>query len=141
MAVIASHGASIEHQPLSTGVYSDIPEAYEVTPPELSRNPIDTTVHASTSERAIPSPLKRNGNLSFTILFDSANTVHQALKTSYDSGNVDGWRVNIPKTGVGSSTQEFDGFVMRFNPVTGKEDEALMVEVEVDVTGDVTVTL
>lgn len=141
MAVIASHGASVEHQPGAAGSYSGVPEAYEITPPELSRNAIDTTVHASTSERSLPSPLRRNGNLSFTLLYDSANTVHQALKTSYDGGNVDGWRVNIPRTAAGSSTMEFNGFVMRFNPVTGKEDESLMIEVEVDVTGDVTVTL
>ena len=137
MPVSAAHGTILRYRAGQSGDFEDVAYLADVQAPELRRESIDTTTHQSTSEESIPGVLKRYGNSTFTLLFDAADTEHAAILDSTEAGDIDGWNIVTP-SGV---RYGFVAFVTRWQPVTAMGDEALRVECEMDVTGEVWNTL
>lgn len=98
---ISAHGTIIARQPGGTGPFLEIGEVMDITPPEFSRNVIDTTTHNDDIDQSTLGVLRR-GELKFSINFIASGAVgsgHNHLSGLYQSiidHAIDGWRLTYP---------------------------------------------
>ena len=104
---ISAHGTIIARQPNATpGVFTDIGELGDLTPPAVSRNSFDVTTHNDDIDAYVQGVLRRS-EVTFPVNFLGDNPTHDHLTGLYYSlinHDVDGWRISFP-----------DGFEMIFS--------------------------
>jgi hypothetical protein len=98
---ISAHGTLIARQAGGVGAFVDIGEVMDITPPEFSRNVIDTTTHNDDIDQSTLGVLRR-GELKFGINFIASGAIggtHNHLTGLYQSiidHAKEGWRITFP---------------------------------------------
>ncbi len=121
-------------------VFTSIAEVLELTPPQMSRDEIDVTSHASADGyREFIGGLRDGGDVSVTCNWLPTNTTQDSttgvLSTFNDNENHN-WKIILPNT---LATVAFTGFVMDFSPDTPLEEQG-KVEFTIKVSGKPTVS-
>jgi Lambda phage tail tube protein, TTP len=98
---ISAHGTIIARQPFaSPGVFTDIGELGDMTPPALSRNSFDVTTHNDDIDAYVQGVLRRS-EVTFPVNFLFDNPTHDHLTGLYYSlitHAKDGWQIEFPDT-------------------------------------------
>lgn len=129
---ISAQGTLIARQPGGSGSFTTIGELRNITPPPLTRNPIETTSHNETEESFVVG-IRRKGEMSFTIGFVPSLGTHDestGLIKSWLDGAQDIFRVTFPD----SSQWLFSGYVTNFAP-SAPVDDGLVADVTIRPTG------
>ncbi len=135
MAAVPTNGCNLK---LSiSSVFTTIPQRVSISIPKISRAAIDTTDLDSTADTVIVG-IKRSDPFSFTINWDQANTVHNALFSSLDSGVLESWKYIA--TDSGASEVAFSGYVVGFESEDIAVDGVQRAKVTVKPSGAVTLT-
>lgn len=121
-------------------VFAAIAQLRSVTPPQISRNAIETNVHNTVGgwETSIMGML-RSGEVSADVnwLPDDPTHDHTDGLLSKLLSNVKGtWQVAFP----GGAIAQFDGWVQAFNPQAAETDNVLTAQITIKPTGAVTFT-
>lgn len=132
MAEVKGQGTLLKVDISST--FTTIAQRVEITGPELTQPKIDATDLDDTSEQSCPG-LFAGGALQMTIHYDTAQTTHKRLTTGVRTGVTESWKL------VFSDTTEwaFSGYLTRFKPMGMSRDNLVKAEIEIQVTGAVTV--
>ena len=97
---ISAHGTIIARE-TSPGVFTDIGELGDLTPPSLSRNPLETTTHNDDIEQFAMGVLRRT-DVTFPINFIASGAIgatHNHLTGLYQSiiaHETCGWQIRFP---------------------------------------------
>lgn len=125
MAKYASFGTLFQIGDGATSeTFTTVSGVQDIDGPEYSREIIDVTAHDSPGgyEEILPS-FKRTGPISFPLVFDPADTTHDAttgLRSFFEDGNSHNFR--MIGTDTGSQQMDFSGYVVNFTesrPVAG----------------------
>jgi hypothetical protein len=98
---ISAHGTIIARQAGGIGAFVDIGELGDLTPPDFSRNSIETTTHNDDIDQFALGVLRRS-EVKFGINFIASGTVgdtHNHLTGLYQGiidHSIDGWRITFP---------------------------------------------
>lgn len=113
-------------------LFEDIAELGDITPPGLTRNPIETTTHNQQDDRYIVG-VRRHGELSMNLNFVPTDASHDhltGLQQAWFDGTRDIYRLTYPD----GSIWLFSGFVINFEP-DAPVDDRLSVDVTIRPTG------
>jgi hypothetical protein len=110
-----------------------IAELRDITPPPLSRNPIETTTHNSDDDSYVVG-IRRKGELQFALNFlPSGEATHDAvagLMKAWADGSKDEYRIDFPD----GAWWLFSGFVSNISP-SAPVDGALSANVSIRPSG------
>jgi len=124
---ISAHGTIIRRNG------TDIAELRDITPPPLTRNPIETTTHNSDDDSYVVG-IRRKGELQFMLNFlPSGEATHNALGgllTAWADGTKDLYEIEFPDGAIWL----FSGFVTNIAP-TAPVDGALEASVSIRPSG------
>lgn len=112
--------------------FTDIAELKDTTPPNLTRNPLETTTHNEEDDAYLVG-IRRHGDLTFQINFVPANATHDentGLQQAWFDGTRDIYRITYPS----GNAWLFSGFVTGFN-VNAPVDGILTADVTIRPTG------
>ena len=115
-----------------TVVFVDIGELEDITPPALTRKPIETTTHNQTDDRYVVG-IRRHGEMQMKMNFVPNLGSHDeltGLTGCWKNGTRDIYRITFPD----SSTWIFSGFLTNFAPAA-PVDGALSASVSIRPTG------
>ena len=119
------------------GGFTTIGELRDITPPALSRNPIETTTHNDSQESFVVG-IKRHGDLSFTVGFlpgDASHDEQAGLTKSWNSAQKDQWKITYPD----GSIWQFYGYITSIGP-SAPVDDGLTADITIRPTGAMTIT-
>jgi len=112
---------------------TDIAELRDITPPALTRNPIETTMHNSEDDSYVVG-IRRKGELSFTLGFlPSGEATHNAvagLMEAWAEGSKDRYEITFPD----GAKWIFSGFVSNIAP-SAPVDDGLVADVSIRPSG------
>jgi len=133
---ISAQGTLIARAPAATPtVFTTIAELRNITPPPLTRNPIETTSHNEVEESFVVG-IRRKGEMTFTIGFVPTNATHDqltGLEKAWLDGSRDIYRITYP-----DATQWlFSGFVTNIAPAA-PVDDGLTADITIRPTGTMT---
>ena len=134
---ISAQGTLIARNPLGAGEYATIGELRNITPPPLTRNPIETTSHNEVEESFVVG-IRRKGEMTFQIGFVPTLGSHDnltGLTQAWTDGARDIYRVTYPD----GSTWLFSGYVTNMGPAA-PVDDGLVADVTIRPTGLMTIT-
>lgn len=131
---ISAQGTLIARQPLGVGAFVTIGELRDITPPSLTRNPIETTSHNEVEESFVVG-IRRKSEMSFQIGYVPGLASHEILEAAWASGSRDVWRITYPNGAVWL----FSGFVNGLSP-SAPVDDGLVADVTIRPTGLMTIT-
>lgn len=126
-SAISAHGTIIARSP-SGGPFVDIGELRNITPPPLTRNPIDTTSQNQLDDSYVVG-VRRKGDFTFTIGFVPGLASHDhltGLNKSWIDGSRDIWRITYPD----NAQWLFSGYVTNVGP-SAPVDDGLVADVTV----------
>jgi hypothetical protein len=129
---ISSQGTLIARQVQGVGPFTTIAELSDITPPPLSRNPIETTTHNDPEEQFVVG-IRRKGELGFSIFWIPTNATHDHLSGlihSWRNGYRDVWRITFPD----GAQWLFSGYVSNVGPAA-PVDDALTADITIRPTG------
>ena len=134
---ISAQGTLIARAPAATpSVFTTIAELRNITPPPLTRNPIETTSHNEIEESFVVG-IRRKGELTFTIGLVPSGATHgpiSGLQKAWNDGSRDIYKVTYP-----DGTQWlFSGYVTNIAP-TAPVDDGLTAEIAIRPTGLMTI--
>lgn len=133
---ISAQGTLVSRQVSGSGSFLVVAELRDITPPPLSRNPIETTNHNETEEGFVVG-IRRKGELTFQIGYVPGLASHShainGLTHSWVNGLRDVWRITFPDT----STWTFSGYVSNISPAA-PVDDGLVADITVRPTGVMT---
>lgn len=112
--------------------FVDIAELGDLTPPGLTRNPIETTTHNQLDDRYIVG-IRRHGELQMNLNFIPSDPTHDGdtgLQKKWFDGSRDIYRITYPD----GATWIFSGFVINFEP-DAPVDDRLSADVTIRPTG------
>lgn len=112
--------------------FTNIAELGDLTPPGLTRNPIETTTHNEQDDRYIVG-IRRHGELSMNLNFVPTDATHNhstGLQKAWFDGTRDIYRITYPD----GSKWLFSGFVSGFEP-DAPVDDRLSADVTIRPTG------
>lgn len=132
-SAISAQGTLILRQVNGSGSFLEVAELRDITPPPLTRNPIETTNHNEVEEAFVVG-IRRKGELTFQIGYVPGLASHShainGLTNAWINGNRDIWRVQFPDL----STWTFSGYVTNISPAA-PVDDGLVADVTVRPTG------
>lgn len=130
---ISAQGTLIARAPQATPtVFATIGELRNITPPPLTRNPIETTSHNETEESFVVG-IARKGEMTFQIGFVPGLASHDhltGLTKSWKDGARDIWKITYPD----NTKWLFSGYVTNIAP-SAPVDDGLVADVTVRPTG------
>jgi hypothetical protein len=132
---ISAQGTLLRRQTSGAGAFAVIGELGDLTPPELSRNPIEVTTHDSDDNHYVVG-IRRTGELQVNIFFRPGLATHNSLTgliQGWDEGTRDIWEIEYPD----GSTMMFSGFVINVGP-DAPVDDALSASVAIRPTNRIT---
>jgi len=112
--------------------FTDIAEMRDLTPPGLTRNPIETTTHNEEDDRYIVG-IRRHGEVKVNLNFvptDATQDHNTGLQAAWFDGSRDIYRITYPD----GSQWLFSGFVSNFEP-SAPVDDRLSADVTIRPTG------
>lgn len=112
--------------------FVEIAELMDITPPALTRNPIETTSHSQNDDRYIVG-VRRHGELQFGLNFIPFDPTHDhltGLQKSWFDGLRDIWKLVFPD----GTEWLFSGFVSNVAP-SAPVDDRLAADVTIRPTG------
>jgi hypothetical protein len=112
--------------------FVDIAELGNLTPPALTRKPIETTTHNQNDDRYIVG-IRRHGELGMNLNFIPTDPTHDhvsGLQKAWHEGTRDIYRITYPD----GSQWLFSGFVSNFAP-SAPVDDKLSADVSIRPTG------
>ena len=125
---ISAQGTLIARQNLGSGAFTNVGELRDITPPALSRNPIETTNHNDLDDGFVVG-IRRRGELGFQINYLPGDISHDevvGLMKSWNDAQLDGWRITYPDT----STVIFSGYITNIGP-SAPVDDGLVADVSI----------
>jgi len=131
-SAISAQGTLIARQVQGSGAFTTVAELRDITPPPLTRNPIETTNHNEVEESFVVG-IRRKGELTFQIGFVPSLATHNptaGLVHSWINGYRDVWRITFPD----ASTWTFSGYVSNISP-SAPVDDGLVADITVRPTG------
>lgn len=132
-SALSAHGTLVARQPGGTGAFTDIAELRNITPPALTRKPIETTNQNSVDDSFVVG-LMRRGELSFEIGWLPSGSTHGfasgGLVYAFKNGTLDGYRITYPD----NSTWIFSGYVVGIAP-SAPVDDGLTANVTIRPSG------
>lgn len=134
-SAISAQGTLISRDPAGVGSFTVIAELRNITPPPLTRNPIETTSHNEVEESFVVG-IRRKGELSFTLGFVPSLGTHDhltGLQKSWLDGSRDIWKIAYPD----GSQWLFSGYVTNVGPAA-PVDDGLTADITVRPTGVMT---
>lgn len=133
---ISAQGTLIARAPQATpSVFTTIGELRNITPPPLTRNPIETTSHNEVEESFVVG-IRRKGEFAFQIGFVPSGATHNettGLIKAWKDGTRDIYRITYPD----GAQWLFSGFVSNFAPAA-PVDDGLTADVTIRPTGIMT---
>jgi hypothetical protein len=129
---ISAQGTLIARQVQGAGPFTTIAELSDITPPPLSRNPIETTTHNDPEEQFVVG-IRRKGEMAFSIFWIPTNATHDHLTGlihSWRNGFRDVWRITYPD----GAQWLFSGYVTNVGPAA-PIDDALTADITIRPTG------
>lgn len=118
---ISAQGTLIARAPAATpSTYTNIAELNNITPPALTRNPIETTNHNDLDDSYIVG-IRRHGEMSFNISFLPGDPTHDHI-TGLQKAWADGTRDNYKITFPDGTSWLFAGFVTSIAPSAPVDD-------------------
>ena len=124
---ISAHGTIISRNG------TEIAELKDITPPPLSRNPIDTTTHNSTDDSFVVG-IRRKGELTFMVNFipsiEPSQDSATGLIKAWNDGSKDRYNILYPD----GSDWMFSGFVSNIAP-TAPVDGVLEANISIRPSG------
>lgn len=134
---ISAHGTLIARQNLGAGSFTTVGELRDITPPPLTRTPIETSNQNENDDQFVVG-FRRRGELQFQIGFVPSGATHNAatgLVKSWNDGQLDGWKVTYPD----GSVWVFSGYVVNISP-SAPVDDGLVADVSIRPTGGMIIT-
>lgn len=134
---ISAQGTLIARQNLGSGAFVNVAELRDITPPPVTRNPIETT-NQNDSDDSYVVGIRRKGDLAFTLGWLPGDPSHDeiaGLHKSYNDAQKDGWRITYPDT----STWIFSGYITNIGP-SAPVDDGLVADVTIRPSGAMIVT-
>jgi len=120
---ISAHGTIIKRNGTA------IAELRDITPPPLSRNPIETTTHNSDDDSYVVG-IRRKGELQFNVNFlpsgDATHDANTGLLDAWATGSKDQYDIEFPD----GANWMFSGFVSNIapkNPVDGGFEASISI--------------
>lgn len=136
MAYLVGAGVELARRTTaSPAVYTAIPQAKDVTPPQLELGTVETT-HLLSDAREFMPTIHDGGECNFNLEYDPANAQHAALFTSWSNKTVETWRITFSDT----TTIIFTGFLTTFGIDQLTVDSVVMVPCTIRITGLPTIT-
>jgi hypothetical protein len=130
---ISAQGTVVARAPAATPTtFTAIGNLHNITPPSLTRNPIETTSHNDPEDSYVVG-IKRRGEISFNLGFVPSGASHgtaSGLMKSWDTGTKDGWRITFPD----GATWTFSGYLTNISP-SAPVDEELTADISIQPTG------
>lgn len=116
-------------------VFSTVNGVKNLDGPGLSREYIDVTHHTSSGGYRERRPsFKDAGQITFDLLWDPADTVHEGLLTDYEGDTLRNFQEVF--TDASSTTWQAAGYLSQFE-ISAPIDDALMARCAIDITGAV----
>jgi hypothetical protein len=114
-------GTQVKRLNPSSAIYETVPGLRDITGPDVSVDWLDLTTHDSpnSTEEGIPT-IHRSGEVRAEMIYDPANSVHQALLTDKQSKRLGTWRVVM--TDPSATYVQFSAYVISLGfsfPVAG----------------------
>jgi hypothetical protein len=125
----ASHGTIVSRQDNGTGGFTDVGELTDITPPSLTRNPIECLSQNDDDDTYVVG-IRRKGEFTFGLNFDPNGSEHPELIDSWEGGQLDGWMVTFPD----GTEWIFSGYVSGIAVQTPVDDK-ISAEITVRPTG------
>jgi len=130
---ISAQGTLVQRAPVATPTaFATIGNLHAITPPSLTRNPIETTSHNDPEDSYVVG-IRRRGELSFNIGFLPSGASHgiaSGLEKAWLDGTRDIWKVLFPDGGIWT----FSGYITNISP-SAPIDEELTADVTIRPTG------
>lgn len=100
---------------------------------------VPTTVINTTGAKSFrPGTIPDSGELTFTLFYDPADTVHANILTNTKAPAVRNWSVTY--TDTGGAVDTFAGFVTKFAPNGFEQESNVGASVTIKITGAITLT-
>jgi len=134
---MSAQGTLIAFKLAGAGNFITIGELRDISPPSLTRNPIETTSHNEAEETFVVG-IRRKGEMQFQIGFVPQNATHDeltGLQKSWLDGSRDIYRVTYPDGTVWT----FSGYVTNIGP-SAPVDDGLVADVTIRPTNVFTIT-
>jgi hypothetical protein len=130
-------GVEVGFSAASPVSFTKVAQVLDVTPPQKTRDRVETTVHGATSERSYIPGLAEWSAMELVLLADLGTTSsHITISDMEISQATAWWRVEIPMESTLATTNffvyEFEGRVAKFaisTPIDSRKEIAVTVEV------------
>lgn len=133
---LSAQGTLIARAPVATpSTFTTIGELRDITPPPLTRNPIETTAHNDVEEHFVVG-IRRKGEMTFQIGYVPDLGTHDHL-TGLTKAWIDGSRDIYKITYPDGTEWMFSGFVTNIGP-SAPVDDGLVADVTIRPTGTMT---
>ncbi len=136
-SAISAQGTLIARAEQATPtIFTTIAELRTITPPPLTRNPIETTSHNEEEESFVVG-IRRKGEMTFTLGFVPSLATHDnadGLQKAWNDGSRDVYRVTYPE----GTQWLFSGYVTNIAPAA-PVDDGLTADVTIRPTGLMTI--
>lgn len=134
MAKLAALGSAVKRGATT------IPGCRNIQGPGMEADMIDVSTHDSPSSTREKTPgLIDPGVCTFELLWDPADANHQQIRTDFMARTSTTWHV-VAMGGGAADDEAFTAFVSKFGPVQLAVDGAQVRQIELAVTGPVTVS-
>jgi len=135
---ISAQGTLVARAPAATPtVFTTIAELRDITPPPLTRNPIETTSHNEAEESFVVG-IRRKGEFTFSIGYVGSLATHNeatGLTKAWLDGSRDIYKITFPDNTIWL----FSGYVTNIAP-SAPVDDGLTADVTIRPTGIMTIT-
>jgi hypothetical protein len=135
MAYVIGKGTLLKVDISST--LTTIPQVVSVTPPSLEMGNVETT-HLTSTARENKATIPDPGEVSFSLEWDPANTVHQQLWTYFQAGTTVNWTITM--SDAGNCVIDFDGHIQNFGVDELSVDSVAVIPVTIKLSGMPTIT-
>ncbi|ULQ45872.1 phage tail tube protein [Flagellatimonas centrodinii] len=127
------YGSIFERGVGSPLVYAEIARVTEINPPSLSRETSDVTHLKSTDRyKEFIGAMRDAGEVSFTLIYNPANTTHQSLMTDYEANAAVDYRITFSDDDTWQWS--FKGFVTGLETPITMEDKVTQ-SITIKITG------
>lgn len=119
----------------TTGQWENIAGVTNISGPGMTRDIVDTVaLDTAGGYRTFITGFRNPGTLTFSLIFDRDE--FDTMKSDYESDTIQNYEIVLPDDDT--TTLEFQGFVTEI-PLTIPPDEKIMVDVTIQISGQVTV--
>ena len=119
---IIGHGTTFERGTGSPLSYTEIARVTEISPPSLSRDPVDVTHLKSTDRwKEFIAGMRDGGEVSLTLVYNPENSTQDLLMDDFNSNDRQDYRVKFPNDQA--HAWDFEGIVTAIETAVPMEDK------------------